>query len=236
MHPVLRIDHHAQRRVFERRPVTFRSLANGRFPAPRAAPRSPAKAHPAPRPADETCSSPHPSRAPPTAAPRPCESSTETSAVAAGICTSTVTFPDRAHASGLKTSTGTPCGTCVSMCAATVFSAFARNLIRRPAHLVVILLRVLVDHADARSRRQIVKLVERDLLPGLGQLIARIRISIQPRQRRILLRIQRPLRALPHIALVLRLRGEHAAVVLEIQLALSRWECRSSRRAGGGSW
>ena len=94
------------------------------------------------------------------------------------------------------------------------------DFIRLPAHLVEILLCVAVDDGDARARREIVEAVKRDLLPGVRQLIGRIRIAIQPRQRSVILRMQSPLRPFAQVALQIGLRGIHAAVKLQIELVV----------------
>ena len=61
----------------------------------------------------------------------------------------------------------------------TRLQCIRRNLVRRPAHHVVILLRILIDDADARSCRQIMELVEQHLLPILRNLIAGILLAIR---------------------------------------------------------
>ena len=62
------------------------------------------------------------------------------------------------------------------------FKSPTGNLIRRPAHYIVILLRILIDHANPRPRRQIVELIKEHLLPILSQFLPRILASIQPCQ------------------------------------------------------
>ena len=69
----------------------------------------------------------------------------------------------------------------------------AGNLVGRPVNLVIILLRFLVDDADAGPRREIMELVEQDMLPGTRQFFRGIWLAIQPRQRGILLSIEQPL-------------------------------------------
>jgi hypothetical protein len=45
------------------------------------------------------------------------------------------------------------------------------DLIRRPPHHIIILLRILIDHPNPRPRSQIVELVEQHLLPILRQVL-----------------------------------------------------------------
>ena len=96
------------------------------------------------------------------------------------------------------------------------------DLIRRPPHHVVILLRILIDHADPGPRRQIVELIKQHLLPILRQLRARILQTIKPGKRGKFLRIQYLDFALAHIPLVVGLRSHHSAVILKVKLALPR--------------
>ena len=92
---------------------------------------------------------------------------------------------------------------------------------------VVVLLRILIDHADARPRRQIVELVEQHLLPILGQLRppdiscrrATPATTTSPRSAP-LLRLSRML------CLWLACVVINAAVVFEVKLASSTWESR----------
>ena len=77
------------------------------------------------------------------------------------------------------------------------------------------------------------KLVEQHLLPILGDLIARILLSIEPRQRRPLLRVQHFFFAVAHVLLVVGLRRHHAAMVFKVEFALPRRNgnlARHSRR------
>ena len=98
----------------------------------------------------------------------------------------------------------------------------SRNLPRRHPHPVIILLRILINDADPRPRRQIVELVEQHLLPILVQLVRRILRAKQPRQRRKLLRVQHLFLAVAHVFLVHGLRGVDAAMILEIHLRIPR--------------
>ena len=77
-----------------------------------------------------------------------------------------------------------------------------RGSIRGKANHVVILLRVLINDADARARREIVELVKENLFPRFIELSGRVRCSAQPRQRRPLLGVQHLFFALAHIALM----------------------------------
>ena len=101
-----------------------------------------------------------------------------------------------------------------------------RDLVRRPVNDVVVLLRVLIDDADARTGSEIVELVEENFLPILGQFAGWIFIAVEPRERRPLLGVKRPDRRFAHVAFVIGLRGHHAAVILEVELALPRRESR----------
>ena len=133
----------------------------------------------------------------------PCASRTVTLAPAAGICTSTVNMAGTLPRQRIEDQHGNvrP-GPGVSMCSAIVLQRLCGNFIRLPAHLVEVFLRVAVDDGDARARGEIVEAVKRDLLPCVGQLVGRIGVAVEPRQRGKLLRIQRPLRPLAQVALL----------------------------------
>ena len=80
----------------------------------------------------------------------------------------------------------------------------AGRRVRGEADHVVVLLRILVDDADARSRGEVVELVEEHFLPGFIELRSGVGSSAEPRERRPLLRVQHLLFALAHVAFVRR--------------------------------
>src|SRR5271167_976731 len=111
------------------------------------------------------------------------------------------------------------------------FHRRSRNLVRCPAHLVVIALRVFIDDPDPRTRGKIVELIEGDLLPGLCQFSGRIRLSIEPCQGGVLLSVQRPYRTLTHVPLVTGLGSHYATVIFEVHLVFPRGDSDLARTA-----
>ncbi len=150
----------------------------------------------------------------------PLGSRTETDSALCGSSAVTGTSPERSQASGLKTRTGTPSLVRVSILDWMVSSALCGGFVAGPADAVVIALRFLIDDADAGAGGEVVELVEEHLLPGVGEFGGGIVAALQPGERRIFLRVEQPLFALAHVALVVGLGGEDAAVVFEIELVL----------------
>ena len=66
------------------------------------------------------------------------------------------------------------------------------------------------------------ELVEEHFLPVLGDLSARIALAVEPGERCPLLRIQNLHFRVAHVALVIGLRGEDAAMIFEIEIARPR--------------
>jgi hypothetical protein len=66
----------------------------------------------------------------------------------------------------------------------------AADFIRRPAHYVVVFLRVLIDDADAGAGGEIVELIEEDFLPILSEFFAWIFFAVEPRERCPLLGVE----------------------------------------------
>src|SRR6516165_9265580 len=96
---------------------------------------------------------------------------------------------------------------CSVDCLGDCIERTARNLIRRPAHHVVVLLRILIDDSNPRTRSQVMELVEEHPLPILGQFSTRIRSlprlsSQDPCKRSPLLRVEHLHFGIAHVLLV----------------------------------
>ena len=89
-----------------------------------------------------------------------------------------------------------------------------------PADDVVVLLRVLVDDADAGAGSEVVELVEEDLLPVFGDFRGGIGLAVEPGKRGPCLGVEDLLLGLAHVLFVVGLGGHDAAVVLEVELGV----------------
>ena len=79
-----------------------------------------------------------------------------------------------------------------------------------------------IVHGNSRSRHDVVKVVEEQVLPRQLHLVLGIRPSKQGCDRSELLGIQNIFFRAPYSALGLRLRSEDAAMILEVQFAIPR--------------
>ena len=139
----------------------------------------------------------------------------------AGNCACTSTSSVRAHDNGLNTSTPTPAEFTL---AANIRQARPAMMSRsRATRLGILARRVHVIDVNARARQNVVKLIEQDFLPGCR------RNSAADRRRRKSVSMDASFSAfsistsfLPISSLLLRLRGLHAAVILEVQFAIPR--------------
>ena len=163
--------------IFERQAVGLQIARGVASPARPAEPHSRATEHPSPRSAGDRCCVQRLSDSIWDGSGLPAHRGPKCHPLSAsGICTSALdhirAFPGQRIENDHRNSA------CSSGCRID----FAGNVVQRigvaslggPAHHVVILLRILIDHADARSRREIVKLIEEHLLPRFVELVAGI--------------------------------------------------------------